>query len=248
MMDRNLRLAPASPQSLDGASPRKQEEAEELKPIKKVDLSAMSITSILNDTSDEVEQVAPIAVSIETVEMADTIVEPEAESKPRKKYQRRVFIKQTTPPAKGRTRGDYVLTPLLLSEPEMAWIQCTNCSTYFVQQNAYVTRSSCPRCERHSRLYGYVWPKTEKAGASDKEERILDHRVIHRFLDREDELRVRGRKSLLNIKDSAEAETKTERGAWRKKAQQEEPEDVPEGVRRSHRRRTASSRLSGVVA
>lgn len=95
---------------------------------------------------------------------------------------------------KKRVPGDYTLTPVLLSEPNTAWIHCTVCNDAFVQRNAYYTRSSCFRCERHSKLYGYPWPKTEKEGPNDKEERILDHRTIHRFLDTEEEARVRGRK------------------------------------------------------
>ncbi|KAI0528036.1 hypothetical protein F5B22DRAFT_632545 [Xylaria bambusicola] len=95
---------------------------------------------------------------------------------------------------KKRVPGDYTLTPVLLSEPNTAWIHCTICGEAFVQQNAYFTRSSCFRCERHSKLYGYSWPKTEKEGSNDKEERVLDHRTIHRFLDTEEEARIRGRK------------------------------------------------------
>jgi [histone H4]-N-methyl-L-lysine20 N-methyltransferase len=98
------------------------------------------------------------------------------------------------PERKSRVPGDYTLTPLLLSEPETAWIHCTNCTTAFVQKNAYYTQANCFRCERHSKLYGYVWPKTQPAGKNDKEERILDHRVINRFLHPEDEAKVRGRK------------------------------------------------------
>ncbi|KAL2885603.1 Histone-lysine N-methyltransferase SET9 [Ceratocystis lukuohia] len=93
-----------------------------------------------------------------------------------------------------RVPGDYTLTPLLLCEPEMAWIACTICSAVFVQHNAYYTKSACPRCERHSKLYGFVWPKTEPAGPRDREERVLDHRTVHRFLRAADELRARGRK------------------------------------------------------
>jgi histone-lysine N-methyltransferase SUV420H len=98
------------------------------------------------------------------------------------------------PTQRSRVPGDYTLTPLLLSEPETAWIHCTNCTTAFVQKNAYYTQANCFRCERHSKLYGYVWPKTQPAGKNDKEQRILDHRVINRFLHPEDEAKVRGRK------------------------------------------------------
>ncbi|KAI2642844.1 hypothetical protein GGS21DRAFT_499903 [Xylaria nigripes] len=98
---------------------------------------------------------------------------------------------------KKRAPGDYTLTPALLSEPNMAWIHCTNCGDAFVQENAYYTRSSCFRCERHSKLYGYPWPKTEKEGPNDKDERVLDHRTIHRFLAPKDEARIRGRNPTL---------------------------------------------------
>lgn len=103
-------------------------------------------------------------------------------------------IDEAVQPTKKRVPGDYTLTPVLLSEPNTAWIHCTNCGDAFVQQNAYYTRSSCFRCERHSKLYGYLWPKTEKEGPNDREERILDHRTIHRFLDTEEEAKIRGRK------------------------------------------------------
>ena len=88
---------------------------------------------------------------------------------------------------KVRIPGDYVLTPLLLAEPESAWINCTICEEPFVQKDAYFTRSSCPRCERHSKLYGYMWPKTDREGDDDDEERVLDHRTVHRFIDPSEE-------------------------------------------------------------
>ncbi|KFZ05501.1 hypothetical protein V501_08288 [Pseudogymnoascus sp. VKM F-4519 (FW-2642)] len=92
-----------------------------------------------------------------------------------------------------RKPGDYVLTPLLLSQPASAWISCKICDEYFVQLDAYLTRSSCPRCERHSKLYGYQWPKTDKEGRNDSEERILDHRTIHRFIRPDEERSIRKR-------------------------------------------------------
>ncbi|KUI65290.1 Histone-lysine N-methyltransferase set9 [Cytospora mali] len=96
-------------------------------------------------------------------------------------------------PVTYREPGDYELTPRLLSEPDMAWVRCMVCTNAFVQQNAYYTRSSCPRCERHSKLYGYVWPKTQREGPWDKEERVLDHRTVHRFLALNQEMLARGR-------------------------------------------------------
>ncbi|KAL7943408.1 hypothetical protein V8C42DRAFT_354208 [Trichoderma barbatum] len=197
-------------------------------------------------------------VRVETRVEVETEAEVEAEStieaattgadKPnRRKRQNAIPIQPTAPPARARKPGDYVLTPLLLSEPDMAWIQCTNCSDYFVQQNAYFTRSSCPRCERHSKLYGYAWPKTDKTGPSDKEERILDHRMIHRFLDCNDERRARGRKLLSESRDETE-EVDGERGRASKRGPNRtgnsSQKDEDSRVRRSGRARRMSSKLA----
>ncbi|TGJ87700.1 hypothetical protein E0Z10_g1070 [Xylaria hypoxylon] len=135
---------------------------------------------------------------------------PRARGRPKKGEERKV-AESTDEPAQGtkkRVPGDYTLTPVLISEPNTAWIHCTNCGDAFVQQNAYFTRSSCFRCERHSKLYGYSWPKTEKEGANDKERRVLDHRTIHRFLDTDEEARIRGRKvPLAKANDSLVADS-----------------------------------------
>ncbi|CAN8097326.1 unnamed protein product [Discula destructiva] len=155
-----------------------------------------------------------------------------------------------------RQPGDYELTPRLLSEPDMAWVRCMICTTAFVQQNAYYTRSSCPRCERHSKLYGYVWPKTQPEGPRDKEERVLDHRTIHRFLALDDELVVRGRSALKKAgtstpgrDESGPAMKRTRRklllldddAEWTRESS---ASNTGPDVRRSGRRRTASCRIT----
>ncbi|KAI1092375.1 hypothetical protein F5B19DRAFT_206619 [Rostrohypoxylon terebratum] len=158
---------------------------------------------------------------------------------------------ESTPSSRTRTPGDYTLTPLLLSEPNMAWIHCTICNEPFVQQNAYFTRSSCPRCERHSKLYGYLWPKTEKEGKHDKEERVLDHRTVHRFLTAEDEARIRGRKlPSTSTASTPNKETPDRKGRGRARracyGSNVEDElydgegDEQDGIRRSMRRRQPS--------
>ncbi|KAK6953137.1 hypothetical protein Daesc_005437 [Daldinia eschscholtzii] len=157
------------------------------------------------------------------------------------------------PQRRTRTPGDYTLTPVLLSEPNTAWIHCTVCSDPFVQQNAYYTRSSCPRCERHSKLYGYQWPKTEKEGKHDKEERILDHRTVHRFLTAEDEARIRGRKLPTGATTATpDKETPEKRGrgrprtAWSELGPDEDGDEDEElnSIRRSTRKRQPSIKVA----
>lgn len=167
-----------------------------------------------------------------------------------------------TPPTAGlgpthRQPGDYELTPRLLAEPDMAWVRCMNCSTAFVQQNAYYTRASCPRCERHSKLYGYTWPKTQPEGPWDKEERVLDHRTIHRFLALDDELLVRGRAPMKRTTQTATPKREDsgpamKRGRRRTLMDREDPYDRDSSsstsgsdVRRSGRMRMASYKIGG---
>ncbi|PYI30515.1 alpha/beta-hydrolase [Aspergillus indologenus CBS 114.80] len=91
---------------------------------------------------------------------------------------------------RARVPGDYTKTPKLLAQVYDRWVDCRTCTAWFVQQDSYLTRRECRRCERHSMLYGFQWPKTDKEGPNDDEERIMDHRVIHRFLSPEEEARV----------------------------------------------------------
>ncbi|KAL2173963.1 uncharacterized protein P884DRAFT_272720 [Thermothelomyces heterothallicus CBS 202.75] len=155
-------------------------------------------------------------------------------------------------PRRRRVPGDYTLTPLLLSEPETAWIHCTNCNTAFVQKDAYFTKANCYRCERHSKLYGYVWPKTAPEGKHDKEARVLDHREINRFLHPEDEAIIRGRKPWRERLTGASAEPTSgeERGqeSLRKEPDRSKPRassDLEAPARRSGRIRRASARALG---
>jgi [histone H4]-N-methyl-L-lysine20 N-methyltransferase len=140
-----------------------------------------------------------------------------------------------------RIAGDYILTRKLLAQPHDRWVQCHNqlCFGFFIQPNGYQTRRECPRCERHSMLYGFAWPKTDPdprkllarkgqgrksgipsneysayrrqgksgkgtwvEGGGDPEERVMDHRTIHRFVLPEEE-RELTRKGLL--KDAEDA-------------------------------------------
>ena len=98
-----------------------------------------------------------------------------------------------TKPA-SRVPGDYKNTRRLIVRKYDAWINCQTCDSSFVQENSYQIRKECPRCERHSKLYGYQWPKTEREGPRDEEERVLDHRTVHRFLHTRDEANARKRK------------------------------------------------------
>ncbi|KAM0324425.1 hypothetical protein ACHAQA_008207 [Verticillium albo-atrum] len=192
-------------------------------------------------TTEPVTDPSPIVAKMEAAPPAAT------EPPKKRKYQKRTFVKETTPPARHRIPGDYTLTPLLLSEPETAWIRCINCDTAFVQHNAYYTKSSCPRCERHSKLYGFLWPKTERSGPRDKEERILDHRIIHRFLHADDEAKIRGRKraapSEATPNDSSDCVLPPKK---RQRMLKETPVDSDRDwtpIRRSGRARRISSKL-----
>ena len=135
-----------------------------------------------------------------------------------------------------RCPGDWTMTPLLLSARYSRWVTCRNCDTDFVQQDAYLTRAHCPRCERHSKLYGYAWPKTEKSSRNDSEERITDHRTIHRFVRPEEERRIRkGRLSDLK-RQLSERSAETDSHSESIRSESSEPASDKKQIKRRRRR------------
>lgn len=91
-----------------------------------------------------------------------------------------------------RIPGDYLLTPRLLGPRNSRWVECRTCDDVFIQQDAQQTRRECPRCERHSKLYGFRWPQTDydRTGDGNGPKRVMDHRTVNRFLSRAEEMEV----------------------------------------------------------
>lgn len=110
--------------------------------------------------------------------------------KKRKPRTKRRFIVDSveTESQVARVPGDYTKTSRLLAQKYDRWVECQTCDTWFLQSNSYLTRRECPRCERHSKLYGYQWPSTDKS--PDGEERVMDHRTVHRFLSPDAQSRI----------------------------------------------------------
>lgn len=132
--------------------------------------------------------ISEVSESLEPDDKPDSTVKPPKKKRaPRKK---KVYQSVELEPPRIRVPGDYTKTPRLLAQPYDRWVDCHTCSDWFVQHNSYLTRRECPRCERHSMLYGFRWPKTDMEGPSDDEERVMDHRTIHRFLYREEEAQI----------------------------------------------------------
>lgn len=137
----------------------------------------------IDGSDDELSELDP---NVELDDISMTVVEKDAG---RKKVARGSKILPTIEieDSSLRVPGDYTRTPLLLGEKYSRWVDCRTCFGCWVQPNGYQTRKECPRCERHSKLYGYQWPKTDKAGRDDEDERVMDHRTVHRFIRPEEE-------------------------------------------------------------
>lgn len=108
----------------------------------------------------------------------------------RRPYTKRRFIVDSveTDSQVARVPGDYTKTSRLLAQKYDRWVECQTCDSWFLQSNSYLTRRECPRCERHSKLYGFQWPHTDKN--PDGDERVMDHRTIHRFLSPDAQSRI----------------------------------------------------------
>ena len=176
-----------------------------------------------------------------------------------------------------RHPGDYILTHKLLAQPHDRWVKCRNCYNCFIQSNGYQTRRECPRCERHSKLYGFSWPKTDPnphlvpqqrgrsaldkatsgagrkgksgkgswvVGGGDPEERVLDHRIVHRFVFPEEEKEITRRGLLYEAQLARENGTETpDRALGRARAseswdygEEDEGSSTPEGGLRKSKR------------
>lgn len=120
-----------------------------------------------------------------------------------------------------RRPGDYVTSSSLLSAKYSKWVECQTCDGHFVQQDGYNTRKECPRCERHSKLYGFAWPKTEKEGKHDRDERILDHRTVHRFVDPDEERDLKRNKTKKILKETIKERFSTPRSSMSASAEAE---------------------------
>ena len=95
-----------------------------------------------------------------------------------------------------RVPGDYLRTSRLLGPKNSRWVDCRTCDEVFIQHDSNQTRRECPRCERHSKLYGFQWPQTDyERGDSKVQKRVMDHRTVNRYLSRAEEMEVskRGR-------------------------------------------------------
>ncbi|CAL5875136.1 uncharacterized protein PFLUO_LOCUS9440 [Penicillium psychrofluorescens] len=176
-----------------------------------------SSTSTTPTSVDETSAVKTEEV-IETTETSVDTGNDNLETTVKKRaYRKRRFIissVETEVPV-ARVPGDYTRTSKLLAQKYDRWIDCYTCNVWFLQSNSYQRRRECPRCERHSKLYGFQWPKTEKEGAWDDEERIMDHREVNRFIRHDDEKGVsrRGRGVSFGVTltpDGSDARTETD--------------------------------------
>jgi histone-lysine N-methyltransferase SUV420H len=138
-----------------------------------------------------------------------------------------------------RKPGDYMISPSRLSGKDSKWVECQTCDEDFVQHDAHRgTRKECPRCERHSKLYGYAWPKTEREGKHDKEERVLDHRTIHRFVDPEEEKELRREKPKRKFRREIVERFSGSRSASRRDSSLSMSEEMESGRRTRRGRKT----------
>ena len=85
-------------------------------------------------------------------------------------------------------------------------------------------------------LYGFRWPKTDKEGPSDDEERVMDHRTIHRFLYREEEAQISRRDRGVSSGVTATPELSDTR------METEEASDISDELRRGIRASRRSTR------
>ncbi|KAJ5888693.1 Histone-lysine N-methyltransferase set9 [Penicillium taxi] len=183
----------STPTSVDGtgSNEKKKETSETEQPILKVTTiectSSVSTTKLDVVTYAATQDVQPeISESLESDDVSEETEKTPKARRRRGKWHIISSVEDQAPIV--RAPGDYTKTSRLLAQKYDRWVDCQTCDSWFVQSNSYQTRRECPRCERHSKIYGFQWPQTEKG--SDGEDRIMDHRIIHRFISPESEARI----------------------------------------------------------
>lgn len=122
-----------------------------------------AISSIIEPPSP-VPKAEPMDISMseEPAVKQEPVQEIPAEETPRKATGRRRSKTAPPPPittfepARTRVPGDY------LNSYDSDCIKCTcmDCKEEFIHNDRWYVPRSCRRCERHSKIYGLVWPKT----------------------------------------------------------------------------------------
>ncbi|KAA8897806.1 hypothetical protein FN846DRAFT_1023637 [Sphaerosporella brunnea] len=82
-----------------------------------------------------------------------------------------------TEPVRKRVPGDYIN----FYDSDCIKCTCMDCKEDFIHNDRWYVPRSCRRCERHSKIYGLIWPKTMKR-KGDSEEQIEDHRMVQRYI------------------------------------------------------------------
>ena len=199
----SLSTAPTSLSEQDQTHTQKKWRVERVKPCDE-DKDPVSQAQFRNSKQNTPNEADPNGKLISQLESASNAIGMPVIAEPSEEvaeFTESASKSRRLPDTKGRRPGDYTLTVRLLCTPYSRWVQCKVCESDFVQTDAYQTRFACPRCERHSKLYGYMWPKTEKEGKFDDEERILDHREVNRFVgpQQEKEIKKGKEKALKNL-------------------------------------------------
>ena len=133
----------AAPQTVSTLTMTKVSTIASIEPIPDKPLPSSTATTTTTTTVDVIPSIESAPMTVKSVTKAKITVTPLSDSI--------------------RVPGDYILTRKLLAQPHDRWVRCHNelCHTFFLQPNGYQTRRECPRCERHSMLYGFPWPKTD---------------------------------------------------------------------------------------
>ncbi|KAI5857572.1 hypothetical protein BZA05DRAFT_346901 [Tricharina praecox] len=80
-------------------------------------------------------------------------------------------------PAHKRIPGDYIN----FYDSDCIKCTCMDCHEDFIHNDRWYVPRSCRRCERHSKIYGLMWPKTVKR-KGDSEDQIEDYRSVQRYV------------------------------------------------------------------
>jgi len=111
-------------------------------------------------------------------------------------------------PAHKRFPGDYIK----FYDSDCIKCTCMDCHEDFIHNDRWYVPRSCRRCERHSKIYGLMWPKTVKKKGDSEVSNVLPPR--HAVTCANSSLRIRSKITAQYSDMSPRASTEKSRSVW----------------------------------
>jgi histone-lysine N-methyltransferase SUV420H len=145
---------------------------EDATPVPAAPATAVTEDTVMTDPDDDLSDLS---------DMSDTELAKTAKLFGEKGYKRSKPKKKAKAPAPSRRKSGIAPPPVfyepvrkrfpgdyMICDPDNIECVCADCTEKFFHDDRWYVPRSCKRCERHSKIFGLIWPKTLKRKNDDE--------------------------------------------------------------------------------